>query len=115
MEYSCDPLAVENISGKHCDYRTYLAKRAKARSGACAEVQFPDFGTVMWSPGSINNSMKAAKHYDISKYLTMRARDQSGECAEVHFPYYGTVLWSPDSRNSSRKALRVQHQSCQES
>jgi hypothetical protein len=105
MEYSCDPLAVELIPGKHCDLRTYLAKRARTQSGACADLQFPDYGTVLWSPGSINVSWKAAKHCDFSTYLTMRARAQSGASAAVNFPDYGTVLFSPDSRNCSRKAL----------
>jgi hypothetical protein len=42
MEQSCGPLAVEIFPGKHFDFRTYFAKRARAQSGACAEVQFPD-------------------------------------------------------------------------
>jgi hypothetical protein len=37
--------AVEIIPGKHCDFSTYLAKRARAQSGACAEVQFAVYGT----------------------------------------------------------------------
>jgi hypothetical protein len=36
MEQSCVPLAVEFVPGKHCDFRTYLAKRARAQSGARA-------------------------------------------------------------------------------
>jgi hypothetical protein len=43
MEESSCPLAVEMVPGKHCDFSTYLAKRARAQSGACAEVQFPDY------------------------------------------------------------------------
>jgi hypothetical protein len=46
MEQFCGPLAVESFPGKqekHCDFSTYLAKRARAQSGACAEVQFPDY------------------------------------------------------------------------
>jgi hypothetical protein len=35
------------VSGKHCDFRNYLAKRAKTHAGAFAEVQFPDYGTVL--------------------------------------------------------------------
>jgi hypothetical protein len=62
------------IPGKHCDFCTYLSKRAIAQSGACAEVQFPDYGTVLWSPGSRNFSRKAGKHCDFSTYLTMIAR-----------------------------------------
>jgi hypothetical protein len=103
MEQSCGPVAVEIIPGKHCDFSTYLAKRARAKSGACAEVQFPDYGTELWSPCSRNGSRKAGKHCDISTYLTKRARAQSRECAEVQFPDYGTVLWVPGSRNDSRK------------
>jgi hypothetical protein len=41
MEQSCGPLAIEIFSKKHCDFSTYLAKRARAQSGACAEVLFP--------------------------------------------------------------------------
>jgi hypothetical protein len=43
MEQRCGPLAVEIVPGKHCDLSTYLAKSARAQSGACAEVQFPDY------------------------------------------------------------------------
>jgi hypothetical protein len=59
MEQSSCPQAVEIIPGKHCDFSTYLAKRAIANSGACAEVKFPDYGTVLWSLGSRNISRKA--------------------------------------------------------
>jgi hypothetical protein len=41
-EQSCYPLAVEIVLGKHCDFSTYLSKRARDQSGACAEVQFTD-------------------------------------------------------------------------
>jgi hypothetical protein len=50
MEQGCGPLAVEKVPGRHCDFSTYLAKRARAQSGACAEVHFPDYGTVLWTP-----------------------------------------------------------------
>jgi hypothetical protein len=40
------------VPGKHCDFCTYLAKRARTQSGACAEVQFLDYGTVLWFPDS---------------------------------------------------------------
>jgi hypothetical protein len=43
MEQSSGPLAVEFVPGKHHDFSTYLAKKASAQSGACAEVQFPDY------------------------------------------------------------------------
>jgi hypothetical protein len=59
MEQSCGPLSEEIVPGKQCDFSTYLAKRARTQSGACAEVQFPDYGTVLWSPGSRNISRKA--------------------------------------------------------
>jgi hypothetical protein len=44
MEQCFGPLAVENIPGKHSDFSTYLAKRARAQSGACAEVLCPYYG-----------------------------------------------------------------------
>jgi hypothetical protein len=40
MEQCCCPLTVENIPGKHWDFSTYLAQRARTLSGACAELQF---------------------------------------------------------------------------
>jgi hypothetical protein len=61
LEQSCGPLAVEFVPGNHCDFRTYLAKRRKAKSGACAEVQFPDYGTVLCFPGSRIFSRKALR------------------------------------------------------
>jgi hypothetical protein len=66
MEQCCGPLSVAIFPGKHCDFSTYLAKRARAQSGACAEVHFPDNGTELWSPGSRNVSKK---HWDFSTYL----------------------------------------------
>jgi hypothetical protein len=93
MEQCSGPLTIEIVKGKHCDFSTYLAKRARAQSGACAEMQFSDYGPVLWSPGSRNISRKATKRCDFSTYLTMRARAQSVACAEVNFPDYGTVLW----------------------
>jgi hypothetical protein len=59
MEQGCGPLAVEIFPRKHCDFSTYLAKRAGAQSGASAEVQFPDYGTELWSTGSRYCSIKA--------------------------------------------------------
>jgi hypothetical protein len=41
------PLSVEMNPGKHLDFSKYLAKRARAQSGALAEVQFSDYGTEM--------------------------------------------------------------------
>jgi hypothetical protein len=49
------------VQGKHCDLRTNLANRARAQSGACANLQFPDYGTELWSPGSRNVSRKALR------------------------------------------------------
>jgi hypothetical protein len=48
-------------AGKHCDFSTYLAKRARAQAGACAEVQFPDSRTVLWSPVGRNVSRKTLR------------------------------------------------------
>jgi hypothetical protein len=59
MEQCCGPLAVEMVPGKHWDFSTYVAKNERAQSGACVEVQFPDYGTELWSPGSRNISRKA--------------------------------------------------------
>jgi hypothetical protein len=61
MEQCCLPLEVEMIPGKHCDFITYLAKRARAQSGACAEVQFPDYGTELYS---LAVEMVPGKHCD---------------------------------------------------
>jgi hypothetical protein len=115
MEQYCGPLAVEIFPGKHGDFSTSLAKRARAQSGARAEVKFPDYGTMLWTPCSRNISRKAGKHCDFSTYFTKRARAQFVACAEVQLRDYGTVLWAQVSRNYSRKALRYQHLPCQES
>jgi hypothetical protein len=64
MEQCCGPLAVEIVPGKHCNFSTYFTKRARAQYGACPEVQFPNYGTVLWSTGSRNFSRKAGKHCD---------------------------------------------------
>jgi hypothetical protein len=66
MEHCFGPLTFENITRNHCDFSTYLAKRARAQSGACAEEQFPDYGTVLWAPGSRNNSRKALRFQHLS-------------------------------------------------
>jgi hypothetical protein len=50
MEQNFGPLAVEIVPGKHCNFRTYLSKRWRAQSGAFAEVQFPDYETVLLFP-----------------------------------------------------------------
>jgi hypothetical protein len=85
MEQISGPLAVEIIPGKHRDFSTYLTKRARAQSGACAEVHFPNYATLLWSPDSRNFSRK---HCDFSIYFVKRERAQSGACAEVKFPDY---------------------------
>jgi hypothetical protein len=54
MEQCSVQLAVEMIPGKHRDFSTYLAKSARAQSDSCAEVQFPNYGTDLWAPGSRN-------------------------------------------------------------
>jgi hypothetical protein len=66
MEQCCGHLAVEMIPRKHCDFSTYLTKRARAQSAACAEVQFPDYGTVLLSPGSKNRSRKKLPFQQLS-------------------------------------------------
>jgi hypothetical protein len=66
-------------------------------------VQFPDYGTELWSPCTRNGSRKTGKHCDFSTYITKRARAQFGVRAEMNFRDYGTVLWALVSRNSSRK------------
>jgi hypothetical protein len=89
IKQSSGLLAVEEFPGHHCVFSTYLAKRAKAQSGACAEVQFPDYGTELWSPGCRNFP---EEHCNFSTYLAKRARAQSYACAEMQFLDYGTVL-----------------------
>jgi hypothetical protein len=80
MEQRFGPLSVEIVLGKHFDFSTYLAKRAGAKSGACAEVQFPYYLTVLWLSGSRNVSRE---HCDFSTFFAKRVRTQSGACAEV--------------------------------
>jgi hypothetical protein len=111
MEQCFGPLAVEIISGKNCDFSTYLAKRTRAQSSACAEVQFPDYGTELWS---FSVEFIPGKHCDFSTYLAKRGRALSRACAEVQFHDYETDLWYFGCRKYSRKALRFQLLSCQE-
>jgi hypothetical protein len=66
-------------------------------------MQFPDYGTELWSPCSRNGSRKAGKHCDFSTCVTKRARAQFVVRAEMNFRDYGTVLWAHGSRNYSRK------------
>jgi hypothetical protein len=58
LEQCSGPLAVEIIPGKHCDFSTYLTKKLRGQSCACAEVQFPDYGTELLSPDSRKVSRK---------------------------------------------------------
>jgi hypothetical protein len=37
MEQYCGPMAVEIVPRRHWDFRTYLAKKARAQSEGCAE------------------------------------------------------------------------------
>jgi hypothetical protein len=112
MEQCCGSLSVEMIPRKHCGFSTYLTKCARARSGACAEVQFTDYGSVLWSPGSRNGSREALRFQNIS---CQASESSVWSMSEVQFPDYGTELWSPISRIYSRKALRFQHLTCQNS
>jgi hypothetical protein len=66
MEQCSGPLAVIILPRKDFDFSTYLEKRARVQSGACAEVQFPDYGTVLFSLGSRNCSRKALRFQDLS-------------------------------------------------
>jgi hypothetical protein len=66
MEEYFGPLAVEIFPGKHCDFSTYLAKRAGAQSGALAEEQIPEFGTVLWSKDNRNSSKKTLRFQNLS-------------------------------------------------
>jgi hypothetical protein len=45
VKQSSGPLTVEMVPEEHFGFRNYLAKRARDQSGACAAVQFSDYGT----------------------------------------------------------------------
>jgi hypothetical protein len=66
MEQSCGPLAEEIFLGKPCDFSTYLAKSARDQSGACEEVQFPDYVTVLFSIDIRNDSRKSLRFQHLS-------------------------------------------------
>jgi hypothetical protein len=69
MEQSSGPQAVEIVPGNHCNFSTYLTNKARTQTGACTEVLFPDYGTVLWSPGSRNffqESRKALRFQHLS-------------------------------------------------
>jgi hypothetical protein len=61
MQQCSGPLAVEVVPGKQSDFSTYLAKTARVQSGACSEVQFLDYGTVLFSIYSKNDSRKSLR------------------------------------------------------
>jgi hypothetical protein len=63
------------IPEEHCHFSTYLAKRAKAQSGACAEVQFIIMEQCC---GQHSVEIFPGKHCDFSTYLAKRASAQSG-------------------------------------
>jgi hypothetical protein len=83
MEQCSGPLAVEIIKGKHCDFSTYLAKRARAQS---EHAQRPSYLTMEQCCGPLAVGIVQGKHCDFSTYLAKRVRAQSGACAEVQFP-----------------------------
>jgi hypothetical protein len=66
MEQSSGPLAIETVLKKHCDFSTYLTKRERPQSGACADVHFPDYLTELCSPGCRNISRKALRFQNLS-------------------------------------------------
>jgi hypothetical protein len=73
MEQGCGPRAVEIVPGKHCDFITHLAKRARAQSGGWAEVQLLEYGTDLWSHCNRNRS----KNNVISALILPRERELS--------------------------------------
>jgi hypothetical protein len=78
MEQCCGKQLVDIVPRKHCDFSTYLEKRWRAQSGACAEVQFPDYGTELWSPGSRKKQESTA----FSKPILPRERELCLEHAQ---------------------------------
>jgi hypothetical protein len=66
MEQCCGTISVEIIPGKHCDFSTYLERRARAQSGTCAEVEFPNYGTDFWALVNRNFSRKALRFQHLS-------------------------------------------------
>jgi hypothetical protein len=77
------------VPGKHSDFSTYLAKRARAQSGACAEVKFPDYGTVLWYSGSRNGSKEALRFQQLS---CQESESSVWRMLRGAFSDYGTVL-----------------------
>jgi hypothetical protein len=49
MEQCFGHLRVEIFPEKHCDFSTYLAKSARAKSGAFGEWEFEVYGQELWS------------------------------------------------------------------
>jgi hypothetical protein len=66
MEQSCGSLTVEMIPGKTVIPAPILPRELRAQSDACAEVYFPEYGTVLWVPGSRNWSRKALRFQHLS-------------------------------------------------
>jgi hypothetical protein len=87
------PLAVEIFPGEHCDFSTYVAKRARAQTVACADLQIPDYGTVLWSPGSRNCSRKAENTAISAPIIPREPKLSLVQSAKLQFPDYLTVLW----------------------
>jgi hypothetical protein len=58
------------VPGKHCNFSTYLAKRARAQSGASAEVSF-----LIMEQCSCPFSVEIfpGKHCDFSTYLAKKS------------------------------------------
>jgi hypothetical protein len=75
IKQSCRPLSVENIPGEHCDFSTYLTKRASSKFGACAEGNFLIMEQCC---GPLAVEMIPGKHCNFSNNLDKSSRAQSG-------------------------------------
>jgi hypothetical protein len=89
MEECCGHTSVEIIPGNNCDFRTYLAKRVRAKLD---HAQRCSFLIMEQSCGSLAVEIFSENHCDFRTYLPKRARAQSSACAEVQYPDYGTEL-----------------------
>jgi hypothetical protein len=67
--------------GKHCDLSTYFTKIARVQFGPCAEVLFPDYGTVLWVPGSRNLSRKSMRFQHLSCQERELSLDHAQRCS----------------------------------
>jgi hypothetical protein len=63
MEQCCGHLAVEMVPGmqESTAISAPILPRERSSFGACAEVQFPDYGTDLWAPGIRNEPKKALR------------------------------------------------------